>query len=124
MASGCVLTTLGLMPTPTTIARELSQHTPAPTIDSMAADDSPFEGLVFYCTECMTEVPEQLGAGSKCPHCGAFFKSATNADGSETSVDPPRGLSVRVWCGIAIVLIFATEYVFRQLRKRASRATN
>ena len=79
---------------------------------------SPFDGLVFYCTKCMKEVPEQLGAGSKCPHCGAFFESATNADGSETQVAPvATGISLRVWAAIALVLLFGGEYLVRRWRR-------
>lgn len=80
-------------------------------------ETSPFDGTVFYCTECMTEVPEQIGAGDKCPHCGAFFKSATNADGSESKAEQASdGISLRVWSGIALVLLFATEYGVRRWR--------
>jgi len=84
-----------------------------------AEEVSPFDGMVFYCTKCMTEVPEQLGAGSTCPHCGAIFESATNADGSETKLDPVgQGISLRVWSGIALVVLFAGEYFRRWRRTR------
>ena len=83
-------------------------------------DSSPFEGMVFYCTECMTEVPERLGAGSQCPHCGAFFKTATNADGTQSSAAPASTvLSVRVVCGIALVVLFGAEYGWRRWRRRS-----
>ena len=79
---------------------------------------SPFDGTVFYCTQCMKEVPEHIGAGNQCPHCGAFFNSATNADGSESKAEPVNeGISLRVWSGIALVLFFATEYGVRRWRK-------
>lgn len=86
-------------------------------------DASPFDGTVYYCTECMTEVPEHVGAGSECPHCGAYFNSATNADGTESrAAKPPTGISLRVWCGLALITIFAAEYGMRRLRRyRAER---
>ncbi len=81
-------------------------------------ETSPFDGMVFYCTKCMKEVPEQLGAGSECPHCGAFFESATNADGSETKVEAVgTGLSLRAWSAIGLVVLFGGEYLFRRWRR-------
>lgn len=83
---------------------------------------SPFDSLVFYCTECMTEVPETLGAGSNCPHCGAYFKSATNVDGTESQALNQRPfVSVRVLCGAALLSIFATEYAWRKWKQRQVR---
>lgn len=81
-------------------------------------DASPFDATIFYCTECLTEVPEHIGAGAQCPHCGAFFESATNADGSETQAAVDTGWSPQLWCGIGLFTLFAAEYAFRRLRKR------
>lgn len=79
---------------------------------------SPFDGLVFYCTRCKKEVPEQVGAGANCPHCGAYFGSATNADGSETEANPPEGFSMRFWGPVILIVVFGGEYTYRRWKKR------
>jgi hypothetical protein len=79
---------------------------------------SPFEGLVFYCTKCKKEVPESNGAGSSCPHCGAYFRTATNADGSDSQVDPTVAeYPMRFWGPVLLVLIFGGEYAYRKWKK-------
>lgn len=88
--------------------------------DGHAEDTSPFDGLVFYCTRCKKEVPEQIGAGSTCPHCGAYFGSATNADGSETKVDPPQSYSMRFWGPIILLVVFGGEYAYRRWKRRSA----
>lgn len=42
------------------------------------------EVMVYHCTKCKKEVPEDIGAGDYCPHCGAFFEYAENEFGGKT----------------------------------------
>ncbi|PQO42622.1 SHD1 domain-containing protein [Blastopirellula marina] len=42
------------------------------------------EVMVYHCTKCNKQVPEDIGAGDHCPHCGAFFEYAENPNGSKT----------------------------------------
>lgn len=93
------------------------QSDSSPDASSPFASESPFEGIVFYCTQCMREVPEKLGAGTECPHCGAYFRSATQADGTESVVDNGKSMSLQIGCGIAILLIFGAEYLVRRWRR-------
>ena len=94
-----------------------------PTDNTARADEtasSPFEGLVFFCTKCKKEVPEALGAGATCPHCGAYFRTATNADGTDSMVEPPSsGVPVRIWGPVLLALIFGAEYGYRRWRRRS-----
>lgn len=121
-----VLCLTGLLSTRLAIGQDtVIIDAPKPVQVDAAQDDmsSPFDGTVFYCTECMTEVPEHLGAGAECPHCGAFFRSATNADGTESLATRPRsGLSLRAWCALGIFAIFAVEYGLRRIRRNTPRA--
>ena len=95
-------------------------HTEVESADVVGAENaSPFDGLVFYCTRCKEEVPEQVGAGANCPHCGAYFGSATNADGSETEANPPQGFSMRFWGPAILIVVFGGEYAYRRWKRRS-----
>lgn len=118
---------LHAVPTHSSMAQEASSDVSTelviPGDVSNMNSDSPFEGIVFYCTNCKNEVPESKGAGSTCPHCGAYFNSATNADGTKSSVEPPdEGLfySIRFWGVVLLVLIFGGEYAYKKWRRHRS----
>ena len=45
-------------------------------------------GGVKVCTKCGRPIPGNLGAGDKCPHCGAFFAYETDASGRVVKTVP------------------------------------
>jgi hypothetical protein len=41
--------------------------------------------MVYCCSNCDEELPDSIGAGDKCPHCGIYLEYEENQDGSVTT---------------------------------------
>lgn len=66
--------------------------------------------LVYQCTNCNKEIPDNLGAGDHCPHCGAFFQYEEDEFGRKTKevampwyYSAPIPIGLIVWVVVAVI---------------------
>ena len=85
----------------------MGSHTSHPSGEEMGFEGPRFvHEEVFFCTKCNGELPDSIGAGDDCPHCGAYLAFEEGADGNRTYA----GMK---WSnGLGSIFIFATIGVF------------
>ena len=65
---------------------------------------------VFTCSKCGKVLPDDVGAGDRCPYCGVYFQYEEGADGK-------RKYAPGYWVGSAFgVLLFLGGIAFRMIR--------
>jgi DNA-directed RNA polymerase subunit RPC12/RpoP len=74
---------------------------------------------VFMCSKCNKEVPANIKAGDKCPHCGIFFQTKEHADGTkeQASVGDSFKNDYRLWGKIiGLVLVIGIPLVIKAVK--------
>ncbi len=74
---------------------------PAPESTRYSRPQPGVSQVGYICSSCNRDVPANLGAGERCPHCGVFFEYSEEMDGSKTYA---KGYGVRrfAWFAAAI----------------------
>ncbi len=74
-----------------------------------------------YCTKCNKEIPDHIGAGDNCPHCGIYFAEETDRFGNTTKKAPIPWIGKGgIWSGAMLGgLIGGIVGVIKWLMKKA-----
>lgn len=65
------------------------------------------EPIVYFCEHCKHQVPPNIGAGQNCPFCGAFFATATTADGRLEAAEVRNEIAWNVIANLIAALVGA-----------------